>query len=61
MNEINLQKIIPNPKSSIKNGGFAPSGEYKNSWIFKQLEIIAQKFEFKITDAIEDIPQEALV
>ena len=60
VNEINLQKIIPNPKSSIKNGGFAPLGEYKSSWIFKQLEIIAQKYNFKITDAIEDIPQEAM-
>ena len=60
VNEINLKKIIPNPKSSIKNGGFAPLGEYKSSWIFKQLEIIAQKYDFKITDAIEDIPQEAM-
>ncbi len=60
VNEINLQKIIPNPKSSIKNGGLAPLGEYKSSWIFKQLEIIAQKYDFKITDAIETIPQEAM-
>lgn len=60
VNEINLQKIIPNTKASIKNGGFAPLGEYKSSWIFKQLEIIAQKYDFKITDAIEDIPQEAM-
>jgi len=35
-------------------------GEYKSSWIFKQLEIIAQKYDFKITDAIETIPQEAM-
>ena len=60
INEINLQKIIPNPKTSIKNGGFAPLGEHKSSWIFKQLEIIAQKHDFKITDAIEDIPKEAM-
>lgn len=60
VNEINLNKIIPNPKLSIKNGGFAPLGEYKNSWIFKQLEIIAQKFDFKLTDAIDTIPQEAM-
>ncbi len=60
VNEINIQKIIPNPKASIKNGGFAPLGEYKSSWIFKQLEIIAQKYDFKITDAIETIPQEAM-
>jgi excinuclease ABC subunit A len=60
VNEINLLKIVPNNKLSIKNGGFAPLGEYKNTWIFKQLEIIAQKYDFKITDAIETIPQEAL-
>ena len=60
VNEINLQKIIPNGKLSIKNGGFAPLGETKNTWIFKQLEIIAQKYEFKLTDAIETIPQEAM-
>jgi hypothetical protein len=28
--------------------------EYKSSWIFKQLEIIGEKFGFKITDAIEN-------
>ena len=60
VHEINLKKIIPNPKLSIKNGGFAPLGEYKSSWIFKQLEIIGEKFEFKLTDAIESIPQEAM-
>ena len=60
VNEINLKKIIPNPKLSIKAGGFAPLGEMKSSWIFKQLEIIAQKYEFKLSDAIETIPDEAM-
>jgi excinuclease ABC subunit A len=46
INEINRKKIIPNPKLSIKNGGFAPLGEYKSSWIFKQLEIIGEKYGF---------------
>ena len=60
INQINLKKIIPNPKISIKNGGFAPLGEYKNSWIFKQLEIIGEKYNFKITDPIETISDEAM-
>lgn len=58
--EVNTSKIFPNTNLSIKNGGIAPIGEYKNSWIFKQLEIIAQRFDFKLTDAIKDIPQEAI-
>jgi excinuclease ABC subunit A len=60
VHEINVKKIIPNPKLSIKSGGFAPLGEYKSSWIFKQLEVIGEKFSFKITDPIEKIPEEAM-
>jgi excinuclease ABC subunit A len=58
VNEIK-KKIIPNPKLSIK-GGFAPLGEYKSSWIFKQLEIIGEKIGFKLTDAVNTIPGEAM-
>ena len=60
VNEINLKKIIPDPKLSIKQGGFAPLGDYKNTWIFKQLETIGEKFKFKITDPIEKIPADAM-
>jgi len=60
VNEINIKKIIPNPKLSINKGGFAPLGEYKSSWMFKQLEIIGEKFGFKLTDAITNISEEAM-
>jgi excinuclease ABC subunit A len=60
VNEINMRKIIPDPKLTIKKGGFAPLGEYKSSWIFKQLEIIGEKFGFKLTDPIEKIPADAM-
>ncbi|RZK03342.1 MAG: excinuclease ABC subunit A, partial [Flavobacterium sp.] len=60
INEINPKKIIPDPKLSIKQGGFAPLGEYKSSWIFKQLENIAEKYEFKLTDPISSISEEAM-
>ena len=60
VNEINIKKIIPNPKLSLKNGGFLPIGEYKPTWIFKQLEIIGEKYNFKLSDAIETISEEAM-
>lgn len=60
VNEINLQKIIPNKSFSIKQGGFAPLGEYKSTWIFKQLENIGLKYGFTLTDPIEKISEEAL-
>jgi len=58
--EVNEQKIFPNKKLSIKAGGIAPLGEYKKSWAFKQIEIIAQRFNFEITAAIKDVPEEAI-
>ncbi|WP_395054321.1 excinuclease ABC subunit UvrA [Flavobacterium sp.] len=60
VNEINRKKIIPNAKLSINKGGFAPLGEYKSSWMFKQLELIGEKYDFKLTDPIEKISDEAM-
>ena len=59
-NEINFKKVIPNHSNSIKNGGIIPLGEEKNSWIFKQLQLIADRYHFKLSDAIKSIPEEAL-
>ncbi|MGC6438150.1 MAG: excinuclease ABC subunit UvrA [Flavobacteriaceae bacterium] len=58
--KVNENKIIPDPKISIQNGGLASQDSKKNSWIFKQLELIAQRYNFKLTDPIEKIPKEAL-
>lgn len=58
--KVNENKIIPDRKISIKNGGLAPQGQQKNSWIFKQLELIAQRHNFKLTDPINKIPKNAL-
>ena len=58
--QINLNKVIPDNKATIKGGGIAPLGEQKNSWIFKQIQNIAERYKFKLTDAIKDIPKPAL-
>jgi len=58
--EVAENKIIPDDKRSIANGGIAPVGEEKNSWMFKQLETIAERYNFKLTDSIKKIPKEAL-
>ncbi len=58
--EVNELKIIPNKKLSIQAGGLAPLGEYKKSWSFKQLETIATRYGFELTEPISSIPEEAL-
>lgn len=57
--QVNAQKIIPDDSLSIKNGALAPHGPEKKSWIFKQFELIAQRFDFKLSDAYKTIPDEA--
>ena len=58
--EVDLQKIIPDDTISIKKGGIIPAGEQKNSWIFSQLEIIAQRYGFSLDTPIKDIPAKAM-
>jgi len=60
VNEVNLEKIIPDNTLSIKSGGIAPLGPQKNSWIFKQLQLIADRYKFELTDPMHKIPKKAL-
>ncbi|WP_340198519.1 excinuclease ABC subunit UvrA [Ascidiimonas sp. W6] len=60
VHEVNIDKVIPDNKRSIKAGGIEPLGAYKKSWMFKQLETIAERFNFKLTDPIDKIPTDAM-
>ena len=60
VSEIDLAKIIPDAKLSIKKGGLSPLGKYSNNWIFKQIENIGTKYKFKLTTPIKDISDEAI-
>ncbi|MBT8315665.1 MAG: excinuclease ABC subunit UvrA, partial [Maribacter sp.] len=58
--EVNELKIFPNKKLSIEAGGIAPLGPYKKSWAFKQIETIAQRYGFQLSDSINKIPADAI-
>ena len=60
INEIDLDKVIPNRKASIHDGAIAPLGKYKNQMIFWQIDSILNKYECNLKTRIEDIPDEAL-
>lgn len=60
VSEIDVSKIIPDRKKSIKKGAIEPLGPYKNSLIFWQLEAIAKKYNFSLDAAINKIPDNAL-
>ncbi|MDA8924107.1 excinuclease ABC subunit UvrA, partial [Flavobacteriaceae bacterium] len=57
---VNTTKIIPDPSLSINAGGIAPLGNKKGTWGYKQMETIAQRYSFSLSDPISAIPQKAL-
>jgi excinuclease ABC subunit A len=59
LHKVNIDKVVPDQNLSIKNGALAPHGPQKNNWIFKQLELISQRFNFKLTDPFKDISKDA--
>lgn len=60
VSEIDINKIIPNKKSTIRKGAIAPIGAHKGTWIFKQLESIGDKYGFTLDTPVEDISDEAI-
>lgn len=59
--EIDISKIIPNPKRSIKDGALELLGKYSpNNYIFRQLENLGTRYGFTVNDPIESFSQEAL-
>jgi excinuclease ABC subunit A len=62
VSEIDINKIVTDPKLSIAKGAIAPLGQMKGGggWIFKQVEAIGNAFGFKLDTPFEDISDEAV-
>ena len=58
--DVSREKIIPDDNISIDKGGIAPLGEKKTNWGFRQMEVIAKRYNFSLSDPINKIPKEAL-
>ncbi len=60
VNLVDQDKIIPDRKKSIWDGGIVPLGKYKNSLIFWQIDAICKLHGADIKTPIEKLPEEAL-
>jgi excinuclease ABC subunit A len=60
ISEIDFDKVIPDKNKSIKKGGLSPLGDYKNNWIFKQIEAIGEKYGFDLNTPIKEIPEDGM-
>ncbi len=60
VNEIDMDKIIPDKKQTIYNGGITPLGKHRSSLIFWQIEAICEKYGVTLKTPLSGIPDEAL-
>ena len=60
VNQIDMDKIVPDKKISIFNGAIAPLGKHKSSTIFWQIEAILEKYDCTLKTPVLDIPDDAM-
>lgn len=58
--EVDMDKVIPDPTKTINDVAIAPFGEVRDNWTFKQLRAISKKYKFTFATPVGEIPQEAL-
>jgi excinuclease ABC subunit A len=60
IDQVDLDKIIPNRNLSIRNGAIEPLGKHKNSLIFWQIEAIGRKYDFTLDTPFNKIAEDAV-
>ncbi|MDX5437089.1 MAG: excinuclease ABC subunit UvrA, partial [Pontibacter sp.] len=58
--EITEESVIPDRSLSIRRGGIAPLGDYRDIWIFKQIEALFKHFKVSVSTPIKDLPEDVL-
>lgn len=60
VNQIDIDKVIPNRALSIYEGGIAPLGKYKNTMIFWQMAALLEKYEVDLKTPMQELPDDLL-
>lgn len=61
ISQIDIRKIIPDPKKSIREGGFEVLGKYSaTNYIYRQMENLGKFYDFTIDEPIESFSEEAI-
>ena len=60
VNQIDVEKVIPDRELSIYEGAVVPLGKYKNSMIFWQIAALLEKYEATLKTPVKELPDEAI-
>lgn len=59
--QIDMQKLIPNPKKSIREGAIEVLGKYSpTNYVYRKLELMGRHYDFTLDDPIDKIGEEAM-
>ena len=59
--QIDMAKLIPNPKKSIKDGAIEVLGKYSpTNYVYRKLELMGKHYDFTLDDPVENISEEAM-
>ncbi|MBD3748244.1 MAG: excinuclease ABC subunit UvrA [Sphingobacteriales bacterium] len=58
--DVDKESVIPYPKLSIINGGLAPLGEYRDTWIFQVIKALGKKYGFSLSQPMEKLDPKAI-
>ncbi len=53
-------RIIPDPKKTLREGGIEPLGKHRNNMLFAMIETLGRRHGFTIDDPIEELSSESL-
>ncbi len=56
VNQIDVEKVIPDRELSIYEGAVIPLGKYKNSMIFWQIAALLEKYEATLKTPVKELP-----
>ena len=57
---MDYDKVVPNPKLSIREGALAPLGKYRNALIFWEIEAVLGQYDCDLKTPVAEIPEEAM-
>ncbi|MDE6264057.1 MAG: excinuclease ABC subunit UvrA [Paramuribaculum sp.] len=60
VNIVDREKVIPNPALSIRAGGIAPLGKFRNSMVFWQIQALCEKHGYTLDTPMSELSEEAL-
>lgn len=58
--QVSMQAVLPDKEVSINEGAFAPLGEAREAFVFKQVQQLARKYKIDLNKPVKELSPEAL-